>query len=143
VSKQIHPKAAALKLHRLSRPGKGLLGPEFAGCFNTGKRPRILRVRAGYVVGAELDVSDLAREVTLSAMLGRPLPTRLPKKDARFYKTATAARKRFRQRISDVLYYNDAARAEVARLRCEVDHPNPLRAQEAAAKLYYDHGVTP
>jgi len=101
------------------RKGKGLLGPEYAGCCNSGTRPLIMRSKVldgDFWVGPELYVSD-ARHVAIREFYRlngkRRRVYRIGKRRRVYrFKSRAPAVAKFRELCAEVLRFNDGIRRE-------------------------------
>lgn len=138
MTRPLHPRAAELKLPRLSKPGKCFRGPEPAGCFNTGMRPRIVRMFEGYYVGYEVEIEPLERDRWRAEARHTKPPVsrkRMGGFGAKFYKSAGPARRQFIKMISDRLYENDETRAEYRKAQEDANSADPATAIAGALRL--------
>jgi len=138
MANELHPKAAELRLPRLSKPGKCFLGPEPVGCFNTGMRPRIYRDLNGYYVGYEVEIESLQRDRWRAEARRQKPPVsrkRMGGFGAKYFKSATPARRKFVEMISKRLYENDELRAEYRKAQEDARSADPSTAIAGALRL--------
>jgi len=144
MAKQLHPEVAKAKMPQLRRNGQTIKGPEPVGCMNSGFRPMIVRRWTisgkpdAYYVGYETEIDDLHEDRLRAARAGRKMPISRKRGDkfgARLYKSASAARAKFLELVSDRLYENEATREEYRRAREQARSKNPETAIAGALRL--------
>lgn len=110
--------------YRFTR-GRGLGGPEFAGCCNTGMRPAILRcpykeIREPlFFVGPEIAIDRHQMRIGLDRLQGKR-KTRYgddPRQTVYVFKTKRAAVAKFLKLCAAILEYNRQEREEVTKQR--------------------------
>lgn len=103
---------------RLSK-GKGIIGPEWFGCFNTGKRPVIFKTHTGnkaFIVSTELAMSD-ARHMNLFGQNAKKRVLKTNSGKAYLTDSYKAAKKKFNEMCKEVVDYNDGERNKAIALK--------------------------
>ena len=126
------------------KPGWMFKGPEFTGCFNTGKRPVIFRLGSEgydykYIVGPQLDVELNLVKIYMNLRKGfKGRKMTVGDNDMVWaYKTRNSALKKFNEMRQVVVDYNEREKREIEEKLQKSKEGNV----EATLSLGLDHGV--
>ncbi len=119
--------------------GKGIIGPEFFGCFNTGKRPVLFKAITGnkkFIVCNESELSEARRKNLFGAYLGKQV---LDCEGGKAFVTDSykSAKKRYFEMCQEITKFNEGEVKKVKELQklTKAGKGYSIRAQELALDL--------
>lgn len=143
---------SSLDLRKLP-PGKGLRGPDYPGCCNSGIAPVIYHLTGkvmggGYLVGTDSAVTGSFRHAfqvgkgNFGFWFGKAKTYRHGNHHVKWFKTGAAAKRAFECLCEAMLAVRREAAKEVQQARETIrNKPASVEAMKAATVLF-DHGLT-